>query len=111
MIFSFAIVTYLFKGVDMKKTLLVSVLIFIWLISPFIFARENDSIKITREKWGEMVGFEPNLNLAGYEPGLTIDSANADKFKSAPVKPFREFTSAGIVEAVRHQSQNVYPVI
>lgn len=67
----------------MRKALLVSILIFIWLISSFIFAQENDSIKITREKWGEMVGFEPNLSLAGYEPGLTIDSANADKFKSA----------------------------
>jgi len=46
-------------------------------------ALAQQSPPITRDRWGAMVGFKPDLNLDGYEPGLKINSGNAESFTTA----------------------------
>ena len=59
------------------------------LLFSFSGNAEEPQQKWARESWGADVGFEPNLTVEGYEPGMTIDAGNFESFKEILPEPVR----------------------
>ena len=47
-----------------------------------LVAHSEEIPPLTRDNWAAQVGFAPELQQAGYTPGMTIDASNVDQFES-----------------------------
>lgn len=70
------------KGESMKKynCVWVSVFVLFFLAAVWVWAETPAGPPLTRDNWGAQVGFAPELNQAGFQPGLVIDQSNVDQF-------------------------------
>ncbi len=51
-----------------------------------VLAQSDDAL-ITRENWGAQTGFVSDLNIPGFQSGMTIDAGNVEQFKDYLPEP------------------------
>jgi Protein of unknown function (DUF1329) len=65
----------------MNRTVVAVISIFVALFGFAAVSFSQDAPPpLTRANWAEQVGFKPNLEQPGFEPGVTIEKTNADQF-------------------------------